>query len=99
MNREAIIKSITVKFEANSSSHTDESTPAIIVTKPGKAMTIEEKKKEWRKSLILQYHPMICRVCGCEFSVNHRIYKDKLVHCPNQSCSVHINIGNRCTIL
>jgi len=50
MNREAIIKSITVKFEANSSSHTDESTPAIIVTKPGKAMTIEEKKKEWRKS-------------------------------------------------
>lgn len=73
--------------------------PAIIITKPGKTMKIIDKKKEYRRSLISQYHAMTCSTCGCEFLVKHRVYKDRIFHCPNDTCATHIIVGNRCIIL
>ena len=81
---------------ADASSDTE---PAIIIIKPGRTMRIIEKKKEYRKSLVDQCHPMTCHVCGCEFLVKHRVYKDKIIHCPNETCVSHIIVGNKCVVL
>jgi len=82
-----------------SSNSQDDGDPAIIITKPGKAMKIVEKKKESNRSLMEQYHPLTCKVCECEFLIKHRVYKDKLIHCPNETCASHIIIGNKCTLI
>lgn len=76
-----------------------EEEPAIIITKPGKTMRTIEKKKEYRRSLVSEYHNMTCPTCECEFLVKHRVYKDKIIHCPNETCVSHIIVGNRCVIL